>query len=80
MCPVWKAGHTYTSPKPSQMTGLFCIMLSVMYMNVGLTNRMTSQKFFTQYNEMAILDFSEMLTKMHKYLMDQINELFKEMG
>lgn len=41
---------------------------------------MTSQKFFTQYNEMAILDFSEMLTKMHKYLMDQINELFKEMG
>ena len=38
------------------------------------------QKFFTQYNEMAILDFSEMLTKMHKYLMDQINELFKEMG
>lgn len=41
---------------------------------------MTSQKFFTQYNEMAILDFSEMLTNMHKYLMDQINELFKEMG
>ena len=22
-CPVWKAGHTYTSPTPSQTTGLF---------------------------------------------------------
>lgn len=59
-----------TSPKAEEV---------LHFLNVGLTNRMTSQKFFTQYNEMAILDFSEMLTKMHKYLMDQINELFKEM-
>nr|DAO81480.1 MAG TPA: hypothetical protein [Caudoviricetes sp.] len=24
-CSVWKAGHTYTSPKPGQMTGLFVL-------------------------------------------------------
>lgn len=29
---MWKAGHTYTSPKPSQTTGLFVLLFWVMFM------------------------------------------------
>ena len=50
------------------------------FLNTELSNKIPAQKFLEQYNESTLVAFNKTLAKTHVYLMQQIRELFKEMG
>lgn len=50
------------------------------FLNTELSNKIPAQKFLEQYNEITLVAFNKTLVKTHVYLMQQISELFKEMG
>lgn len=50
------------------------------FLNTELSNKIPAQKFLEQYNEITLVAFNKTLAETHVYLMQQISELFKEMG